>query len=324
VLQKTTDIFNITLLNSMNKTEKYTLILLRDGNQYPRRIAISRKWLRRLFLLFVPPVLALFVGAVVSIFLYASNLDSINGYEKLVQQEAEMKAQVDFFACRIDDLTDQLTEIKESNAKIKVLANLNVHSGSSLRQGLGGPDPAVAALTTDSLDAARSQAIENMHRDLQVLELRLVDEQQQSNLLQDYLEEQKAVLNFTPSIRPVRGWISSGFGYRRSPFTGKREFHRGLDIVNRKGSPVVATADGRVKFAGHNGGYGNLVVVDHGMGVETKYGHLYRIEVKVGDKVIRGQEIGALGNTGRSTGPHLHYEIVVSKHAVDPRRYFID
>ena len=308
----------------MSKTDKYTLILLRDGNRYPRRLAISRKWLRRLFLLFFPPVLALFIGAVVSIFLYVSNLDSINGYEKLVRQEAEMKAQINFFASRVDDLTDQLTQIKESNEKIKVLANLNVHSGGSIREGVGGPDPAVAALTTDSLDEARKQVIEKMHRDLQVLELRLVDEQQQSNLLQDYLEEQKAVLNFTPSIRPVRGWISSGFGYRRSPFTGRREMHRGVDIVNRKGTPVVATADGRVKFAGHNGGYGNLVVIDHGMGVETKYGHLNRIEVKVGDKVIRGQEIGALGNTGRSTGPHLHYEVVVNKHAVDPRQYFID
>ncbi len=308
----------------MSKTEKYTLILLRDGNRYPRRIALSGKWLRRLFLLSIPPVLALFVGAVVSIFLYVSNLDSIHGYEKVVQREAEMKAQVDFFARRINELTDQLTELKESNTRIKVLANLNVHPGISVRQGVGGPDPEMAALTTNSLDEARKQVIEKMHRDLQVLELRLVDEQQQSNLLQDYLEEQKAVLNFTPSIRPVRGWISSGYGYRRSPFTGKREFHRGLDIVNRKGTPVVATADGRVKFAGHNGGYGNLVVIDHGMGVESKYGHLYRIEVKVGDKVIRGQEIGVLGNTGRSTGPHLHYEIVVNKHTVDPRRYFID
>jgi murein DD-endopeptidase MepM/ murein hydrolase activator NlpD len=308
----------------MSKTEKYTLILLRDGNRYPRRIALSGKWLRRLFLLSIPPVLALFVGAVVSIFLYVSNLDSIHGYEKVVQREAEMKAQVDFFARRINELTDQLTELKESNTRIKVLANLNVHPGITVRQGVGGPDPEIAALTTNSLDEARKQVIEKMHRDLQVLELRLVDEQQQSNLLQDYLEEQKAVLNFTPSIRPVRGWISSGYGYRRSPFTGKREFHRGLDIVNRKGTPVVATADGRVKFAGHNGGYGNLVVIDHGMGVESKYGHLYRIEVKVGDKVIRGQEIGVLGNTGRSTGPHLHYEIVVNKHTVDPRRYFID
>ncbi len=308
----------------MGKTEKYTLILLRDGNRYPRRIALSRKWLRRLFLLSIPPVLALFVGAIVSIFLYLGNLDSINSYEKVVQREAEMKAQVAFFARRINELTDQLTELKESNARIKVLANLNVHPGVSVRQGVGGPDPEIAALTTNSLDAARKQVIEKMHRDLQVLELRLVDEQQQSNLLQDYLEEQKAVLNFTPSIRPVRGWISSGYGYRRSPFTGKREFHRGLDIVNRKGTPVVATADGRVKFAGHNGGYGKLVVIDHGMGVESKYGHLYRIEVKVGEKVIRGQEIGILGNTGRSTGPHLHYEIVVNKHTVDPRRYFID
>jgi len=308
----------------MSKTEKYTLILLRDGNRYPRRIALSGKWLRRLFLLSIPPVLALFVGAVVSIFLYVSNLDSIHGYEKVVQREAEMKAQVDFFARRINELTDQLTELKESNTRIKVLANLNVHPGITVRQGVGGPDPEIAALTTNSLDEARKQVIEKMHRDLQVLELRLVDEQQQSNLLQDYLEEQKAVLNFTPSIRPVRGWISSGYGYRRSPFTGKREFHRGLDIVNRKGTPVVATADGRVKFAGHNGGYGKLVVIDHGMGVESKYGHLYRIEVKVGEKVIRGQEIGVLGNTGRSTGPHLHYEIVVNKHTVDPRRYFID
>ncbi|MBN2332725.1 MAG: M23 family metallopeptidase [Deltaproteobacteria bacterium] len=308
----------------MKKTEKYTIVLLRDGNHHPRRISLSRTWLRRLFLLLFPPMAGLFIGAVVAIFLYASNLESINGYEKVVQQAAEMEAQVDFFSHRIEQLTDRLAEIKESNAKIKVLANLEAHAGVVDRQGIGGPDHAVAVLTTDSLSEARRQVVERMHRDLQTLELQLADERQESNLLHDYLEEKKTLLNFTPSVRPVRGWVSSKFGYRISPFTGRREFHHGVDIVNRKGTPVIATADGRVKFAGVNGGYGKMVVVDHGTGVETKYGHLSRIGVKVGEKVVRGQEIGLLGNSGRSTGPHLHYEVVMKSNTVNPVQYFVD
>ncbi|MBW1645931.1 MAG: M23 family metallopeptidase [Deltaproteobacteria bacterium] len=179
-------------------------------------------------------------------------------------------------------------------------------------------------LTTDSLDAAQKKAVERLHRDLQELELNLAGEAGASDYLQDYLQKKQTVLNFTPSIMPVRGWISSRYGYRVSPFTGRREFHKGVDIVNRRGTPVVATADGRVKFAGYNGGYGRMVVIDHGIGLATKYGHLSKIYVKIGDRVVRGQKIGLVGNSGRSTGPHLHYEVVVNGQSVNPVNYFVN
>ncbi|HIE07364.1 MAG TPA: M23 family metallopeptidase, partial [Desulfarculaceae bacterium] len=117
---------------------------------------------------------------------------------------------------------------------------------------------------------------------------------------------------------------SSRFGYRTSPFTGRRELHKGLDIVNRRGTPVVVTADGEVIFAGYKRGYGKMVIVDHGLDRVTKYGHLSETSVKSGDMVSRGQELGKVGSTGRSTGPHLHYEVVVNGEAVDPADYLLD
>jgi murein DD-endopeptidase MepM/ murein hydrolase activator NlpD len=308
----------------MDKSEKFTLVLLTGEGGSPRRFAISRSWLLRLLLFVGPPFIGLFVGALVAIVLYAGNVERIRGYDRLLRQNAELEQQLNYFARRIDDLTDQLAALKESNARIKVLANLAAQPGRVEHQGLGGPDPEAVRLTSRSLDDARRIAVERLHQDLQRLEMQVYSEQSEADLLQDHLREQQTMLNFTPSIRPVRGWISSPFGYRNSPFTGRREFHHGIDIVNRPGTPVLATADGRVVFAGYNGGYGRMVVIDHGFGVKTKYGHLASHVVSVGDEVVRGQEIGTLGNSGRSTGPHLHYEVVVNDQAVNPLAYIID
>jgi len=294
-----------------------------DGSTLPL-LSLPRRWLRRLSLGIIPLMIALAIGAVVAISLYVSNLDNIKGYDRLVKQAAEMEAQLDFFNRRVAELTDRLTALQESNARIRVLANLEARPGQVERRGIGGPDAEAAMLTTDSLDAAQKKAVERLHRDLQELELNLAGEAGASDYLQDYLQKKQTVLNFTPSIMPVRGWISSRYGYRVSPFTGRREFHKGVDIVNRRGTPVVATADGRVKFAGYNGGYGRMVVIDHGIGLATKYGHLSKIYVKIGDRVVRGQKIGLVGNSGRSTGPHLHYEVVVNGQSVNPVNYFVN
>ncbi len=130
----------------------------------------------------------------------------------------------------------------------------------------------------------------------------------------------------TPAISPVDGehWISSGFGWRRSPFTGRREFHNGLDMAGREGTPVVAVADGRVVRVVRDRRLGNAVAVDHGDGVETVYGHLGRVDVVKGQAVVRGQQLGGMGNTGRSTGPHVHYAVKVDGKFVNPRPYLVD
>ena len=132
------------------------------------------------------------------------------------------------------------------------------------------------------------------------------------------VERRQALAAATPSIWPAVGWLSSGFGYRPDPFNGARGLHPGLDISTDKGSPVVATADGVVESTAWNGNYGNLLVIDHGFGVRTRYGHLQRFAVKPGAKVRRGDLVGHVGATGRTTGAHLHYEILANGQLIDP------
>lgn len=134
------------------------------------------------------------------------------------------------------------------------------------------------------------------------------------------VERREALANATPSIWPVAGWLSSAYGNRRDPFTGGTDFHPGLDISADRGTPVHATADGLVQSAGWNGNYGNLLVVDHGFGIQTRYGHLSKFAVREGDRVRRGQIIGHVGSTGRSTSPHLHYEILTNGKLTNPLR----
>ncbi len=132
------------------------------------------------------------------------------------------------------------------------------------------------------------------------------------------VERRQALASATPSIWPVTGWLSSGYGNRQDPFNGGRDFHPGLDISAGYGRPVLATADGTVVGASREGAYGNLVVIDHGFGLSTRYGHLSRFDVTPGQRVRRGQVIGYVGSTGRSTSAHLHYEILVNGKLTNP------
>jgi len=138
------------------------------------------------------------------------------------------------------------------------------------------------------------------------------------------LLEQDTMLACTPSVAPVVGVMTDGFGRRKDPFTGRLAFHPGLDISARRGTPVVAPADGIVVFAARNSGLGKVVRLSHGFGFTTVFGHLNTISVEPGEEVQRGQTIGLLGNTGRSTGPHLHYEVHVDDKAVNPLYYVLD
>lgn len=134
------------------------------------------------------------------------------------------------------------------------------------------------------------------------------------------VERRHALAAATPSIWPVPGWLSSAFGNRQDPFTGLTSFHPGLDISAARGEPVLATADGMISHAGFTGNYGNLVVIEHGFGISTKYGHLAKFAVASGRAVRRGDVIGYVGSTGRSTSPHLHYEVWVNGRLANPIR----
>ncbi|HEY1910627.1 MAG TPA: M23 family metallopeptidase, partial [Vicinamibacterales bacterium] len=132
------------------------------------------------------------------------------------------------------------------------------------------------------------------------------------------VERREALASATPSIWPAHGWLTGTFGGRSDPFTGESGYHQGLDISLEKGSPVYATADGTVEAAAYNGDYGNLIILRHGFGLTTRYGHLSGFNVKAGQTIKRGDVIGFVGATGRATGPHLHYEILANGKLINP------
>ncbi|MCY4644050.1 MAG: M23 family metallopeptidase [Bacteriovoracales bacterium] len=146
----------------------------------------------------------------------------------------------------------------------------------------------------------------------------------QIHSLDQFLLDKESMLRSTPSIFPTRGWITSYYGPRKSPHSGRKKMHEGLDIGGKTGTPILAPADGVISFSGHKAGFGKFVQIDHGYGLETIFGHAHKLFVREGEKVKRGKTIALLGSTGLSTGPHLHYEVRVNGIAVDPLYYILD
>ena len=143
-------------------------------------------------------------------------------------------------------------------------------------------------------------------------------------IVQPGVERRQALAAATPSIWPARGWMNDGYGSRRDPFNGSADYHPGLDISADRGDPVVATANGTVSSAQRSGAYGNMIVIDHGFGISTRYAHLDSFRVKPGDAVRRGDVVGYAGSTGRSTGSHLHYEVLVYGRHLNPLQFLLN
>jgi murein DD-endopeptidase MepM/ murein hydrolase activator NlpD len=224
-----------------------------------------------------------------------------------------------------------LTEMENNREMINRMAQLDSQFRKLLKlgdrkqilsySGLGGP--------TEE-DSARFDAILQKKNDdlMNKVNVTLKDDNQKASLqeasfkeISAFLDKQRSILAATPSIWPVKGWITSGFGKRASPLTGEPGRHYGVDIANEVGSPIKVTADGIVTYAGWETGYGRVVVVEHGYGYSTRYGHCSRIEVKVGQAVRRGDVLSYMGSTGRSTGSHCHYEVRIHGVPVDPEKY---
>jgi murein DD-endopeptidase MepM/ murein hydrolase activator NlpD len=174
------------------------------------------------------------------------------------------------------------------------------------------------------LTEEHNSLMREMHEQIEILQEASNFQQEGLQSLMESLQDQQNVLAATPAIRPTSGWTTSNFGYRISPFTGRREFHKGFDIANREGAPILATADGVVTFVGNKGLLGKTVVIDHGHGFVTRYGHCKEFLKKRGDKVKRWEPIAKIGNTGRSTGPHVHYEVHFNGVPINPQKYILN
>ncbi len=237
---------------------------------------------------------------------------------------ADQESHIHQFAADIDDLKERLLALNGFERRIRILANLDTPDNSRSYLGIGGAMPSDLDPTA-VLTEKQSVLLREMHT--QVDHLRNTAAVQRSDLqylLKGVIQKQN-FLAATPSIHPLKeGWVTSRFGNRTSPFTGLQEFHTGLDVGAAEGTPVVAPGDGTVTFAGTKGHYGKVLIVHHGHGLSTRYAHLSKMLKRPGEAVSRGDVIGLVGETGRSTGPHLHYEVRLNGTAVNPKNYILN
>jgi len=236
----------------------------------------------------------------------------------------EQRQQIKELAGRINTMKSQLLELHEFEKKIRIIANIENQSETPGLFGMGGA-PLEIMETPAGLEERRNELLREMHSHLNLLETAFGAQEDGFSDLLSYLEDKRRLLASTPAIRPLNGgWITSRFEFRKSPFTGRREFHHGLDIAASIDTPVIASADGKVIYSGVKGGLGRTIIIDHGRGIVTRYGHLHKCVKKKGDLVKREDVIGTVGNTGQSTGPHLHYEVRVNGVPVNPEKYILN
>ena len=217
----------------------------------------------------------------------------------------------------IDSLRQEIVSLTEKEQVIRTIFDLPTIDPAERQLGIGGPEllPSDEMYTPSKLSAYQTEAEVD-----RLLAMSAFERQQFSDIYQT-LADKKSDLDHTPSIKPTTGWLIRGFGIKPDPFTGQKRLHAGIDISNQRGTPIVAAAAGVVAFAGNRGPLGKAIIIDHGNGLETLYGHLDAFKVKKGQKVKRGDLIALMGNTGYSTGPHLHYAVIKDGVSVNPKQY---
>jgi len=241
--------------------------------------------------------------------------DVVSGQQAEIA-EARQSAQAD-----IDALTLRIGQMQAQMLRLNALGGRLV-SQSDLDKGEFDFDAVPAMGGPENVINRQSVPLADFLSMLEQLETEMLDREQKLSVLESLLMSRSLSERVMPSGRPVEdGWLSSRYGKRNDPFTGKQDFHKGLDFAGKKGSEVVAVGDGVVSWAGKKSGYGKLVEINHGNGYATRYGHNQSHMVSVGDTVKKGQQIALMGSTGRSTGPHVHFEVLHNGKSVNPSKF---
>lgn len=243
---------------------------------------------------------------------YFSSLSQTHELSRLRHENRELQTANEQFSNSVDSLRKQLHSVEDRTRKLAIIAGITTLDETGTTGGVGGVrqnDEIGANPYRDDIDKMSFRS-HRLDRDLSVLEQRFVAQSQ--------------LLSSTPSIVPVRGIITDGFGGRHDPFTGEPGTHNAIDISSAHGQVVRAPADGIIVKAEWANGYGNVIYISHGYGYSTRYGHLRNFAVRPGQRVKRGDVIAYVGSTGRSTGPHLHYEVRLNNNAVNPLEYIFD
>jgi murein DD-endopeptidase MepM/ murein hydrolase activator NlpD len=297
-------------------TGSYTVLVLSDAATAPRKLHISKRVAAVLASVFCLVCLGF------SFFVYEYVNLNVRMLElKHLRQEAGAQSAM---AEKMRQLEGEISKVRELDQRVRVAIGLDKTEVSSTVLAQGGADSETRNALRDAMAQRAGRLMDWVMGDLTTLAQEIASREQSLRELQTHLDKKTAVLAATPTILPTKGLVTAGFGYRKSPFTGKREFHEGMDIAALPGTPVVATADGIVRFAGPAASYGNVVFIDHGHGFATAYGHNSTIRVHARQRVRRGEIIAYVGNTGRTTGPHVHYEVHLDGVASNPMKYAVD
>lgn len=240
---------------------------------------------------------------------------------RLAEQKSELASVEQNVQQNIDALTLRLGEMQGRLLRLDALGQRFVESGLVASEEFDFNEPAAVGGPEEAApkESFSAPGLTDM---IKRLEVQLDDREKQLRLLDKLASRQKLDEEMYIEGRPITwGWLSSKYGYRSDPFTGKRTWHGGVDLAGKEGSDIISVAGGVVTWAGERYGYGNLVEIDHGDGLTTRYGHCKTVKVKVGDVVQKGQIVALMGSTGRSTGPHVHFEVRSNGRTTDPVKY---
>lgn len=242
-------------------------------------------------------------------------------YQLASIQNKNFKARMQEIMGELETNREILNRMAQLDNQFRKLLKLGDRKQILTYSGIGGPTEEDSARFDAILQKKNDELMNNVAASLKDTNDKASLQEASFKEISAFLDRQRSILAATPSIWPVKGWITSGFGKRASPLSGEPGYHYGVDIANEIGSPIRVTADGIVTYSGWESGYGRVVVVEHGYGYSTRYGHCSRIEVKVGQPIKRGDVVGYMGSTGRSTGSHCHYEVRIHGVPVDPEKY---
>lgn len=294
----------------------FTFLYIKQGNAGVKTLRIHR-----LVAYTVVAIAAAIIITSVSMIIHFSGkaIDS-KRIDQLEKENEQLVAKIQSFQGEIDNLKKQMALGYEFQNQARLLAGLDPISRDVWNVGIGGPEPSLFKENYFGKD----MLLRNLSLDLDQMVRQSELELKSYKEIITMLEKDKKIRDRTPSIRPLKGgFLSSRFGRRMDPFTGRLARHLGVDFCARTGTPVMSTADGIVTMAKKNGSFGLVIEVNHGNGFKTRYAHLSKILVRRGQRVRRGEIIGLVGNTGRSTGTHLHYEVIFRRVHRNPLLYII-
>ena len=306
--------------------KKISFFILSNSNSSVKQFTVSRAMFRFVGFLFAVG-LVLLTCVIYDYCRLNTILPDRQKLKSILSNQSEevvgQRRQIQKFGDEITTLKSKLMALNDFEKKIRIIARIEKAADQGGLFGVGGSAPADLD-TKVPLTEKHNSLMREMHAQVKQLDLAAIRQKEGFESLFNFLQDQRNLLSSTPAIRPVKGWVTSEFGYRISPFTGLREFHEGLDIATQMGSPIVAPADGVVSSVGTKGLLGTLLSIDHGHGIVTQYGHVEKVIKKSGDAVKRGDIIAHVGMSGRTTGPHVHYEVLLNGIPVNPVKYILN